>query len=493
MFQIVAGPVLVGLAIAHVAVWPPLPALVHVGVLIAIAFVLVNHAVADFRKIPFTCSYLPGKLNLKVKLAPYAVGLLFVISLGSTIEYSLIKTPARVVVLSAILLAAAIQARRRWEQFASAPFQGLQFEEVDASEVAPLVLGDGSVYGKQQRYLDFIHAPPDPTFRERALRFLRRSTVVSAVACIVGVTYEHVSQRLHPVPPRIGQLVDIGGRSLNIFCSGEGSPAVIFEGGRGRPGYSWVVVQREVARFTRACWYDRAGYGWSDPAPYPHSAAVIARDLHQLLKKHGAAPPYVLVGSSFGGLVVRVYSRTYSNHVAGMVLVDSSHADFRVPITRTGFFHLDSVQRTMVCFIWLLKQTGVLRLVMQQTEERTVPQGYTENEIRLMSSFEPRTAAESFKEMELESHIQARAAGGFGNRPLIVLTAGRLQRLPTDPVDLDQLRRDEWIEVQQQLAALSTRGRQIVLADSGHGIQFDRPDAVIDAVHQVVSAVRIGR
>lgn len=92
-------------------------------------------------------------------------------------------------------------------------------------------------------------------------------------------------------------------RTLNIHCAGNGGPAVVFES----PGPGPGVVWKEVAWFTRACWYDRAGEGWSDPGPFPRTSVAIATDLHTLLQRAGVPGPYVLVGASFGGLNVRVY------------------------------------------------------------------------------------------------------------------------------------------------------------------------------------------
>jgi pimeloyl-ACP methyl ester carboxylesterase len=110
--------------------------------------------------------------------------------------------------------------------------------------------------------------------------------------------------------------VGIGGRILNIFCSGTGGPTVILESASGI-GLEWQSLQTEVAKFTQACWYERAGMGWSEPGPFPRTAAAIASDLHELLKRAGVAPPYVLAGFSFGGLPLRVYTKLYRNEVAG--------------------------------------------------------------------------------------------------------------------------------------------------------------------------------
>src|SRR5271155_5049562 len=119
-----------------------------------------------------------------------------------------------------------------------------------------------------------------------------------AILIAAGIGYEQVERRRDRARfPQVGRSVDIGGRSLNIYCSGEGAPAVVLESDALTPGFAWVAVQRELAKFTRACWYDRAGYGWSDPAPAPHSSSASAHDLHVLLKAAGVAPPYVLAGA----------------------------------------------------------------------------------------------------------------------------------------------------------------------------------------------------
>jgi pimeloyl-ACP methyl ester carboxylesterase len=95
-------------------------------------------------------------------------------------------------------------------------------------------------------------------------------------------------------------LVDIGGRSLHIHCAGHGSPVVVLDAGLGNDGGTWADVQPELARFTRACVYDRAGRGYSDPSPKPHTSQHIVTDLHELLGRAGIEGPYVLVGHSLG-------------------------------------------------------------------------------------------------------------------------------------------------------------------------------------------------
>ncbi len=127
------------------------------------------------------------------------------------------------------------------------------------------------------------------------------------------------------------QLIDIGGRRLNLFCSGHGSPTVIFDGGLGDDITEWRAVQAPLAKITRACSYDRAGLGFSDPGPKPRTAAALAADLNHLLKKADVRPPYVMVASSLAGLHIRLFTDEHLDEVSGMVLIDPSF-EYQVPV-----------------------------------------------------------------------------------------------------------------------------------------------------------------
>jgi pimeloyl-ACP methyl ester carboxylesterase len=164
---------------------------------------------------------------------------------------------------------------------------------------------------------------------KRRLAIVLKGMAIFIVAALVaGVAYEQLGcwpdrSRL----PQIGKSVDIGGRSLNIFCSRTNGPTVIFESGGDGPGLEWAPIQTEVAKFTQAWWYDRADIGWTDPGPYPRTCAAVVRDPHALLKQARVPTPYVLAGASFGGLNARVHGGLFPKEVAGIVLIDSAHED----------------------------------------------------------------------------------------------------------------------------------------------------------------------
>src|ERR1700756_4603567 len=123
------------------------------------------------------------------------------------------------------------------------------------------------------------------------------------------------------------RLVDIGGRKLNLFCSGTGSPTVVFEAPSGSAGWAWWEVQPRIATRTRACVYDRAGFGFSDPSPRAADALNAVDDLHALLQAAAIAPPYVLVGNSFGGGAAELFAWHFPAEVRGLVLVEPMHED----------------------------------------------------------------------------------------------------------------------------------------------------------------------
>ncbi|HTS24244.1 MAG TPA: alpha/beta hydrolase [Bryobacteraceae bacterium] len=304
--------------------------------------------------------------------------------------------------------------------------------------------------------------------------------LILLVLMAVGAGYEQFARlRERARYPQVGRSVDVGGRSLNLACAGEGGPAVILESDAMSPGYSWVFIQREIARFTRACWYDRAGYGWSDPAPAPHTSMASMRDLHKLLDRAGVAPPYVLVGSGFGTLNVRVYNRLFPREVAGMVLVDPivEQAE-RLGIAARIPFHLgyppDLVLRTV-------NGIGLIRL-MPGRRFATTPKGLTGEELNTLAGLERMPglrAAFLAEEGFSASLVEARSAGGLGDRPLVVLRSEEATEA-TSGTEAGQ----------PILASLSTQGHEVIVKDSLHHIQSEAPDAVVSNVRAVVGQLR---
>ena len=330
-----------------------------------------------------------------------------------------------------------------------------------------------------------------------------------ALVLLVGFAYEHIGRArdASELPPRIGQAVDIGGRTLNLYCSGQGTPTVIVETGGNSPGYSWLLQQSKMAVFTRACWYDRAGVGWSDPPSSRRTSARVVGDLHETLRHAGVLPPYVMVGASGGGEYVRIYTARYPTDVAGLVLVDSTVPDQHEP----GFMlspanRMSGHARHLFCVaLPVMSRFGVLRFAASR-ERPSLPSDFTREQRTTLAKLEAQpkafmTNAEQACAATDEGRFvpregggnpdmdnAARNAGSLGDRPLVVLTAGRYWSPPGFEKEAAEYH-EIWVhQLQASLVRLSTRGRQVIV-DAHHDMS-ESPDSVVTAVRQLVDEVR---
>jgi pimeloyl-ACP methyl ester carboxylesterase len=307
------------------------------------------------------------------------------------------------------------------------------------------------------------------------------------------------------IPPP-GTLVDIGGFRLHLHCRGEGSPTIVLDAALGASSLSWSLVQPDLARLSRVCSYDRAGFGWSDPGPMPRTADRIAEELHTLLARAGVPPPYVLVGHSFGGLVALIFARRFRSVTSGLVLVDPAHAEDwvtpapkeRVQLDRgvrlcrygavTARIGIARIVSTLVSLgqirtARLLVKVASRRGLSRQDEAILAPVRKLPPELRpTLAQFWSKPHFFEALGSQIESVCASAAkvleatAGGYGDLPLITISS-------TDP-GAYRLRQ------QDAMATLSTRGRHIIASQSGHWIPLDQPQVVVDAVKDVVTAAR---
>jgi pimeloyl-ACP methyl ester carboxylesterase len=318
-----------------------------------------------------------------------------------------------------------------------------------------------------------------------ALTAAKAIAIVIAIVLLAAVAYEHIAAwRDSRVLKQVGRSVDIGGRSLNIHCIGDGSPTVVFVSARVAPGYVWTPVQRGVAAFTRACWYDRADLGWSDYGPAPVTGESAARDLHLLVEHAGIARPIVLAGHSFGGYVIRMFNDLYPGEVSGMVFVDSAHEDAgkvrgiphreRPPIPDSVIRGLSTVGARL----------GVMRFMA--ADPGPPPKHWTAEEWDVLARLRRQRnvfVADGNMAPERVISDRVRSAGGLEDMPLIVLTQGNPQAVEASVLE-------GWAALQRQLAQRSRRGRHVLVPESGHGIPQEAPDAVVGAVRDIVTTVR---
>lgn len=246
------------------------------------------------------------------------------------------------------------------------------------------------------------------------------------------------------------EFINLGQRRLYVSRAGDGRPIVILEGGLGSTSHTWALVQPSIAQFTSVCSYDRAGLGRSDPAVTPRTCQDMVNDLHTMLTLAGITPPYVLVGHSMGGLIVRLYAAQHPDSVVGMVLIDTSHEDKHI--------HFESVLSEDL----IQRNRAYLDDPFRNSELLDVP----------------------------ASTSQVRSARRLFDCPLIILARG----LPDEPSAIwpsESLQRIE-VDLQRELAGISTRGTFIFAEKSHHFIQRDEPELVIESIRQVVEVARQG-
>jgi len=477
LYLIAAVPIWIVCAVLFFCMWANRPAVGHIIVLLVIGAFIVERSLNGFRKLPFACSYLPGKANLKVTLALYGTIIFFGMNAVGGIETWSLDRLARYLALLFVLAVAALAAFRRRAEFVNAPHNSLQFDDVPPDAFFALDLAADRDLTNDDEY---IAAQRAPTLRSR----LKTVFITLALLAIAGFVYEQVG-RWHdrPLAPQVGHSVDIGGRSLNLYCSGEGSPTVIFEGNWGSPGYSWLPIQREVARFTKACWYDRAGYGWSDEGPFPNHSDSIARDLHRLLTSAHIAPPYVLAAHSMGAFHARVFRGFYPNEVAGLILIDPMNEDMTIHIHN----HIEALRPRVLLIRRVLGNLGFERLFFPDMGR---PQGgFTVQEwqtlVILRRQLKSRVAEGKEPPLWISGEL-ARKSGSFGDIRVQVLSAG-IQDQEEDPkLDHDH---DLKMALHEKLAALSSRGQQIIVK-SGHNIPMEAPGTVVEAISEVLRDLR---
>jgi len=335
-----------------------------------------------------------------------------------------------------------------------------------------------------------VKSTAQPAIRKRTLWFYLKVFLLSVgvlvlVLVLVGAAFQSVStnrdsRRL--VAP--GRMIDMGGYQLHLECKGTSAGTadditVILESGLGSTTSSWARIQDQVARSTRVCSYDRGGIGWSDPSPRPRDAVSIANELLELLRRAEIYGPLVMVGHSSGGLYARAFQARFPERVVGLVLLDASHEDqfARTPDGEANYRMI----KNAYAILPFAARVGLARL----TPLCDLPQDFPADARSDHHATCSRTDTWKAQQLEVESLVdamaQVRERSALGDLPLVVVTAGN------DPQSLDN-----WLNLQNELAALSTKSTHLVRADATHpGLLLNAEDAayVSTAIKNLVESI----
>jgi pimeloyl-ACP methyl ester carboxylesterase len=254
--------------------------------------------------------------------------------------------------------------------------------------------------------------------------------------------------------------IDLGGRSLAFVFSGAGPVTVLLETGLGAESAEWAPVQAEVAGAARVCRYDRAGRGASEPGPKPRTAAEMVDDLDRLLSKAGISGPYVVVGHSYGGLLMRLFAARHPDEVKGLVLVDSMHPEqFNVfgPTFPPPF--------------------------PGEPEALTSTRAYWTDGWR-----RPEATAEG---IDMPTSLdQDRAVSALDDLPMRVIHADSMLQNQMTPASVRPMLQQRWNELQSRFLNLSRRASLVHAAGSGHFVHRENPALVAGVIKDLL--VEIG-
>ena len=310
-------------------------------------------------------------------------------------------------------------------------------------------------------------------------------TIALLLVVVIGsaIGYEqfnrHSAASEFPAP---GRMVSVGGYDMHLNCTGTGSPVVLLESGlTGLGSMQWYVVQPAVAKLTTVCAYDRAGILWSDGRARPRTGDRMIEELGTLLDAAEVRPPYVMVGHSLGGGLIRMFDERFPGSAAGFVFIDSGHED---QLTRMP----QNPNRTKPPPDWLLtvfSVTGLIRSMSAGTVD-TLPMPAAQ----AVEALSPYSVYGLYGEMasidDTTRQLGDTASGApahLGSRPVVVLTRTKYDS------DEDRV---PWMEMQAELAALSTNSDQRLIPETTHFIHLDDPEAVVLAILDVVRSARDG-
>ena len=314
---------------------------------------------------------------------------------------------------------------------------------------------------------------------------------------ILQVNQQMALQSARTQFPPPGDMIEVNGYRIHLYCTGNGSPTVVIDAGNGSLAIEWIPIQEELSRSLRVCVFDRAGYGWSEAGVTRRDGMQVVSELHEVLNTAGEVGPFLLVGHSLGGVHVRLYAAYYPNEVAGLVLVDTAY-----PLEITPEF--ETQMRTSIGFyqaMGLLTGSGLMRIIGPLGSEdalpataRKLPQELRESYLNLL--LDPQQYRTAIAEMTalpdtfLQTNQALIARPVLAKLPLIVLTAGKIAGPGSTPHKVQLVETPiSRIEMDAELAAASSFSQQRVLEDSGHSVHQDAPEAIVQAVIDLVKMI----
>jgi pimeloyl-ACP methyl ester carboxylesterase len=331
---------------------------------------------------------------------------------------------------------------------------------------------------------------------QKLWQWIRRSLMVAVclivLLLLVGICYKYVTTQINAkrYPPP-GEMVDIGGYKMHLQCAGKGGPTVILDAGCGCTSLSWSLVQPQIAQFTRVCSYDRAGYPWSEQSPLKRSSKNMAVELHALLHIANVPGPYILVGSSLGGINARLYAAMYPEDVTGLILVDSPHEDSFKRIAK-----IEPKQNPyLIKFLWYTGLQGIilqnssrikafLSPLSQEAQKQYIVVASTNQFLRTELA-EPDYFREDLDDIKNSPKIP-------DNIPVFVIAAGLAENIFSDSEKQKEIDKQFLVlfDLQRDLVKKYPNSKFFIAEKSSHLINHYQPEIIVEAVKEMIDNCR---
>ncbi len=352
-----------------------------------------------------------------------------------------------------------------------------------------LLIGVVVVWLSIRRILS-LSAKVSKRWRRVAERMVLSAVVLVAAAVAGSASYNAIARlwfRAHNPPP--GEMYAVNGYKMHMYCTGSGSPTIVLDAGLGDDAVIWAGIQPALAKTTRVCAYDRAGFGWSETGPAPRDADHLAAELHGLLREARIDLPIVLMGHSIAGIYMRAYAAHYPEDLAGMVFVDGS-----TPMQQEN--------PAIKAMMGKGPPPWVIALVGNAAFSVGVPRlmGMCSKSTHSLDARSSRLQAEDHCEIHVDSPmnemrnmersgLETVHSGPYGSLPILILSHDPEKTMATEN-STQRMAEAAWNQLQENLKKLSTRSRRIIAKGSSHYIQIDRADLIDKEVPLFIQQIR---
>ena len=306
---------------------------------------------------------------------------------------------------------------------------------------------------------------------------------------LIGFIFERISRNGAEKIKPDGQFAEVEDHRLHYYKKGNGGPTIVFETAFDPAGHlQWYNIQQELPASYTSVSYDRAGILWSERGKNPKSGEEMAKELHLLLEKANVPKPYILVGHSFGGTLVRFFVNKYPEDVAGVIFVDSQCPDDERYLSPELFKMVN--QGLPGSFLKFANTFGLARLMFKGMFPNNKQYEYQN---KIMPALLYKSADAVLEEQDQMGLIKKEASKikSFGNIPLYVLTAADEKRFDSSIKDrkLKTEMLSAWNKMQKDFLLLSTKSKQILVPNSGHYINQEQPKVIESVINDMVNKI----